>query len=64
MMMIINLYGFCLGAEGTKLLLKGIFNSSHSPEFLTAVMVSLFIAVQVMFEIREEEKRHGINLKC
>lgn len=64
MMMIINLYGFCLGAEGTKLLLKGIFNNSHSPEFLTAVMVSLFIAVQVMFEIREEEKRHGINLKC
>jgi D-alanyl-lipoteichoic acid acyltransferase DltB (MBOAT superfamily) len=32
--------------------------------FTVAVIVSLFIGVQVMFEIREEEKRRGINLRC
>lgn len=32
--------------------------------FVAAVFASLFIAVQVMFEIREDEKRRGINLRC
>ena len=32
--------------------------------FVAAVFAALFIAVQVMFEIREDEKRRGINLRC
>jgi D-alanyl-lipoteichoic acid acyltransferase DltB (MBOAT superfamily) len=32
--------------------------------FVVAVVVSLFIGTQVMFEIREDEKRRGINLRC
>lgn len=32
--------------------------------FAAAVIASLFIATQVMFEIREGEKRRGINLRC
>ena len=28
------------------------------------VFASLFIGVQVMFEIREDERRRGINLRC
>ncbi|EJS41472.1 gup2p [Saccharomyces arboricola H-6] len=64
MMIVVNLYGFCLGAEGTKLLLKDIFSTLSGLRFCLMGTVSLFIAVQIMFEIREEEKRHGINLKC
>ncbi|KOG96131.1 Glycerol uptake protein 2 [Saccharomyces pastorianus] len=64
MMMVVNLYGFCLGADGTKLLLRDIFSTLSGLEFSLMGAASLFIAVQIMFEIREEEKRHGINLKC
>lgn len=32
--------------------------------FVAAVFAALFIGVQVMFEIREDEKRRGINLRC
>ena len=32
--------------------------------FVVAVFATLFIGVQVMFEIREDEKRRGINLRC
>jgi len=32
--------------------------------FVAAVFAALFIAVQVMFEIREDEKRRGITLRC
>jgi D-alanyl-lipoteichoic acid acyltransferase DltB (MBOAT superfamily) len=32
--------------------------------FAAAVVASLFIGTQVMFEIREDEKRRGINLRC
>ncbi|CAI4052933.1 putative O-acyltransferase SKDI_16G0890 [Saccharomyces kudriavzevii IFO 1802] len=64
MMMVVNLYGFCFGAEGTKLFLKDTFSTSSGLKFFLIGTVSLFIAVQIMFEIREEEKRHGIKLKC
>lgn len=32
--------------------------------FLLAACWALFSGVQVMFEIREDEKRHGIRMKC
>jgi len=31
---------------------------------VAGVFASLFIGVQVMFEIREDERRRGINLRC
>ena len=31
---------------------------------MVGVFASLFVGVQVMFEIREDERRRGINLRC
>lgn len=31
---------------------------------VAGVFASLFVGVQVMFEIREDERRRGINLRC
>ena len=64
MMMIANLFGFCLGSDGTKMLLHDMFMTSAGFRFFLTSTVCLFIAVQIMFEIREDEKRHGINLRC
>lgn len=32
--------------------------------FLTVACACLFVGIQVMFEIRESEKRKGATLKC
>ncbi len=32
--------------------------------FLAFACTALFTGVQVMFELREEESRHGIKMKC
>lgn len=32
--------------------------------FLVTACSCLFVGIQVMFEIREEEKRKGVTLKC
>ena len=32
--------------------------------FVAAVFAALFVGVQVMFEVREDERRRGINLRC
>lgn len=45
-------------------LTSGINTDGVGLAFVVAVVVSLFIATQVMFEIREDEKRRGINLRC
>lgn len=41
-----------------------IYTNGIGLAFVVAVVVSLFIGTQVMFEIREDEKRRGINLRC
>ena len=64
MMMIANLFGFCLGSDGTILLLREIFLTSSGLLFFVIASACLFVGVQLMFEYREEEKRHGIYLKC
>jgi D-alanyl-lipoteichoic acid acyltransferase DltB (MBOAT superfamily) len=64
LMMVANLYGFCLGNDGIVALFKEMFSTLDGLVFFTLANVSLFIAVQVMFELREEEKRHGIDVKC
>lgn len=59
MMMIANLVGFAVGLDGVQEMLVKIFGTAHGLSFLGTVTVCLFIAVQIMFEIRESEKRRG-----
>ncbi|PYH90038.1 glycerol:H+ symporter [Aspergillus ellipticus CBS 707.79] len=63
MMMIANLVGFALGLDGLKGLLAGMLGSWAGIVYLISACCALFVGVQVMFEIREEEARAGINLK-
>ncbi|PLN81776.1 putative glycerol:H+ symporter [Aspergillus taichungensis] len=64
MMMIANLVGFALGIDGLKGLLAGMLGSYSGLAYLAAACGALFVGVQVMFEIREEELRAGVNMKC
>lgn len=64
MMMIANLFGFCLGKDGTINLLKEIFETSDGIRFFIVSLLVLFAATQVMFELRESEKRKGIDVRC
>ncbi|KAK4612821.1 Membrane-bound O-acyltransferase GUP1 [Fulvia fulva] len=64
MMMAANLVGFAVGLDGLKGLVEGIVGSWGGRVFLLAAMATLFVGVQVMFEVRESEKRRGVNLKC
>ncbi|CAI7643566.1 unnamed protein product [Penicillium manginii] len=57
MMMIANLVGFALG-------LDGLTGSYAGVAYMFSCCAVLFVGVQVMFEIREDELRMGINLKC
>jgi D-alanyl-lipoteichoic acid acyltransferase DltB (MBOAT superfamily) len=64
MMMIANLVGFAIGIDGLKGLLHGIIGSTAGLIFLAGACGALFVGVQVMFEVREQEKREGIRMKC
>lgn len=64
MMMMANLVGFAVGLDGLKGLLSGIVGSYSGIVFLISACIVLFVGVQTMFEIREEELRAGIRLKC
>ncbi|OQE47007.1 hypothetical protein PENCOP_c001G02107 [Penicillium coprophilum] len=64
MMMIANLVGFALGMDGLKDLLAGLTGSFSGLAYMVSCCVVLFVGVQVMFEVREDELRAGINLKC
>ncbi|KAI8331343.1 hypothetical protein BC941DRAFT_382702 [Chlamydoabsidia padenii] len=59
MMMVANLVGFCVGLDGMKDMLSQIIGTTDGFVFLFSVVCALFIGVQVMFEIRESEKRRG-----
>ncbi|CAR29423.1 ZYRO0G08294p [Zygosaccharomyces rouxii] len=63
-MVIANLFGFCMGTEGTKDFLKEIFGTVAGLRFFLLASGFLFIMVQIMFEQREHEKRKGINIRC
>jgi D-alanyl-lipoteichoic acid acyltransferase DltB (MBOAT superfamily) len=64
MMMVANLVGFAVGLDGVKGLADGIVSSLGGRVFLLGACVTLFVGAQVMFEVREAEKRRGINMKC
>jgi D-alanyl-lipoteichoic acid acyltransferase DltB (MBOAT superfamily) len=59
MMMIANLVGFCVGLDGMAELLSNIFTTADGLVFLVCTVCCLFVAAQIMFEIRESEKRRG-----
>jgi len=63
MMMAANLVGFAVGLDGLKGLVQGIIGTWQGLGFLLAACLTLFVGVQVMFEVREGEKRKGIRLK-
>lgn len=64
MMMAANLVGFAVGLDGLKGLVEGIVGTAGGRIFFLAACGTLFVGVQTMFEIREAEKRRGINMKC
>lgn len=64
MMMLANLVGFCLGKDGTMALLNEMFSTAQGFRFFLLASGTLYVGVQVMFELREAEKRRGIDVKC
>ncbi|KZT40000.1 MBOAT-domain-containing protein [Sistotremastrum suecicum HHB10207 ss-3] len=63
-MMTANLIGFAIGVDGVKYLLEQLLGSWQGLRFMLGACVCLFVAVQVMFEYREEEMRRGIFRRC
>jgi D-alanyl-lipoteichoic acid acyltransferase DltB (MBOAT superfamily) len=64
MMMAANLVGFAVGVDGLKAIVVGIFGDFSGIVFLTTASAAVFVGVQVMMELREQEMREGIYLKC
>ncbi|CAK9436869.1 uncharacterized protein LODBEIA_P13910 [Lodderomyces beijingensis] len=64
MMMIANLVGFCLGKDGTLQLIREIFRTFSGVSFFVISSFCLFVASQVMFELRESEHRTGVDVRC
>lgn len=64
MMMLANLFGFCLGQEGTVALLNEMFSTWRGLEFFLLSLGALFVGAQVMFELREGERRRGMDVRC
>ncbi|GMM35135.1 O-acyltransferase [Saccharomycopsis crataegensis] len=64
LMMIANIYGFCLGHDGTVGLLKNMLGTFDGGLFFITCSGCLFVGVQVMYESRDSEKRRGIDLRC
>lgn len=64
MMMLANLFGFCLGKDGTLALLLEMFRTVSGFEFFILSLCALFVGTQVMYELREGEKRKGIDVRC
>ncbi|KAF2144717.1 uncharacterized protein K452DRAFT_349743 [Aplosporella prunicola CBS 121167] len=64
MMMAANLVGFAIGLDGLEGLAKGIFGSYSGLGFFAAACGALFVGVQIMFEVREQEMRQGVRMKC
>ncbi|GFZ47191.1 Glycerol uptake protein 1 [Saitozyma sp. JCM 24511] len=63
-MMSANLVGFVLGLDGMKHLVRELAQTPQGWVFTLFSCSCLFVAVQVMFEYREEERRRGIDRRC
>ena len=63
MMMAANLVGFCVGVEGLKDMIHQLFGSASGFVFFGLACATLFVGVQDMFEVREDEHARGIKLR-
>ncbi|KAI9670234.1 MAG: glycerol transporter [Alyxoria varia] len=63
MMMAANLVGFAVGLDGLQSMVASIMSGWEGWTFLLAACATLFVGSMVMFEIREDEKRRGIDLR-
>jgi uncharacterized membrane protein YgaE (UPF0421/DUF939 family) len=57
-----NMVGYVIGLDGAKEILGEIFAPQHILSWLY-MFFCIMVTTQVMFEIREEEKRRGIFKK-
>ncbi|CAM1504655.1 Fc.00g022460.m01.CDS01 [Cosmosporella sp. VM-42] len=64
MMISANLVGFAVGLDGLQSIARGIVHDWSGVFFLFAACSCLFVGIQIMFEIRESEKRRGTTLNC
>ena len=64
LMMMANLFGFCLNKDELSVLLLDILGTFSGICYFLLSISALFVGVQVMFELRESEKRRGIDLRC
>ncbi|GAA6023522.1 hypothetical protein JCM10207_005703 [Rhodosporidiobolus poonsookiae] len=64
LLMTANLVGFVVGVDGARELWGKMVGGWEGWSFLLIACACLFVAVQVMFEYREEERRRGIVRKC
>ncbi|KAG5992432.1 hypothetical protein E4U43_003768 [Claviceps pusilla] len=64
MMMAANLVGFAVGLDGLQSIVAGILHEWSGLIFLLVACGCLFVGIQIMFEIRESEKRKGATVKC
>lgn len=64
MMMVANLVGFSLGLENTMQMLSDLFGTLYGWTVMCCCFCAMFVCAQMMFEIREAEKRRGIFRNC
>ncbi|KAK9371232.1 MBOAT, membrane-bound O-acyltransferase family-domain-containing protein [Lipomyces kononenkoae] len=64
MLMIANLVGFAVGLDGLSDMLRDIFASWTGIPYFLFTSACLFVGVQIMFEVRAQEARQGVNLRC
>ncbi|KDQ59021.1 hypothetical protein JAAARDRAFT_33744 [Jaapia argillacea MUCL 33604] len=64
MMLTANLVGFVVGLDGMSYMITQLLQTWEGLRFFGAACICIFIAVQVMFEYREEEMRQGIYRRC
>ncbi|KAH7156567.1 MBOAT, membrane-bound O-acyltransferase family-domain-containing protein [Dactylonectria macrodidyma] len=64
MMISANLVGFAVGLDGLIIILQSILHDWSGIIFLIVTCITLFMAVQVMLEVRESERRRGILIRC
>ncbi|PON28391.1 hypothetical protein TGAM01_v202884 [Trichoderma gamsii] len=64
MMISANLVGFAVGLDGLRSILSSILHDWSGVFFILIASSCLFVGIQIMFEIRESEKRKGVTMKC
>ncbi|KAF7548554.1 hypothetical protein G7Z17_g6982 [Cylindrodendrum hubeiense] len=64
MMVSANLVGFAVGLDGLLTIIQSIMHDWSGAIFLFMASTTLFVSIQVMFEVREAEVRQGVVVRC